>query len=275
MTATNVGLVGLGRMGLAKAKHVIKAGYPVYGFDVSADALNVAVEAGVVPVASAAAVAEKSELVIVIVPSDDDVKQACTGDDGVLAGAKAVSIIALCSSLMPETVTVIAEAAPAGVDILDLPSARGPIAADEGNLALMAGGDADALERARPVLETFATAIHHVGPVGAGQITKTVNNILLWSNMQTSLEVLALARRLGLDPEAMREALYDCSADSWALRHLHALYPAWPVKDMNNALALAKQAGADMPVAELMGKLAESLTQARAEEVLFGKLPRP
>ncbi|MBT3916821.1 MAG: NAD(P)-dependent oxidoreductase [Rhodospirillaceae bacterium] len=266
-----VGFVGQGRMGLAMAKHVMAAGYPVFGYDINAEAMGTAVEAGVNPASSARQVAENSDLICVIVPSDDDVRQACDGADGVFAGAKNGSIVALCSSLMPETVSEMAAAAPEGVDILDLPSARGPIAADQGRLALLVGGEQEVLQRAQPVLETFGEAIHYLGPLGAGQIAKTANNILLWCNMQTSLEVLSLTRSLGLDPEAIREAMYDCSGDSWALRQLDRINPAWPVKDMINAMELAASVGEKMPMSQLMKDMAGQLSQEAANKILFGE----
>ena len=268
---TKVGFVGQGRMGLALAKHVLAAGYPVFGYDIDADVMEVSVVAGINPSNSARQVAENSDFICIIVPTDDDVRLVCTSNNGVFAGAKSGTTIALCSSLIPETVTNLAAQAPEGVRILDLPSTRGPIAADEGRLALLVGGKEEDLEGVRPVLETFSETIHFVGPLGAGQIAKTANNILLWCNMQTSLEVLSLSSALGLDPEAIREAMYDCSGDSWALRQLDRINPAWPVKDMINALDLAKSVNEEMPMAELMGKLAGQLSQETVNKILSGK----
>jgi len=266
-----VGFVGLGRMGLAKAKHVLKAGYFVSGFDIGSDPLASAEYVGVQTKTSARAVAAASDIIIVIVPSDEDVAAACEGSDGTFAGTKPGSIVVLCSSLKPETVQAMADGAPDGVSVLDCPSTRGPEAVDAGTLALLVGGDADVLERARPVLETFSEVIHHVGPLGAGQIAKTVNNILLWCNMRTTMEVLGMAKDLGLDPEAMRQAMFDCSGDSWALRRLPKIQPSWPVKDMKNAMVLANQAGTDIPMTAIMADLAATLTQQAVVELLNGK----
>ena len=266
-----VGFVGIGRMGLAKAKHVMGAGYSVTGFDISGDAMSAAGDAGVATVSSAAETTKASDIIIVIVPSDEDVMTACESTDGVFAGAKPGSIVVLCSSLKPETIQAMADAAPKGMDVLDCPSTRGTDAADAGNLALLVGGEADVLARARPVLETFSEVIHHVGPLGAGQVAKTVNNILLWCNMRTSIEVLRMAKDLGLDPEAMRQAMFDCSGDSWALRRLPKIQPSWPVKDMKNAMALADRAGTDIPMTALMADLAETLTQQAVNDLLNGE----
>jgi len=267
-TIPRVGFVGLGRMGLAKAKHLLRAGYDVSGFDIRETAMETASRMGVVAVPSASEVARNSDTIIVIVPTDEDVKTACIHNDGVLAGAKTGSTIVLCSSLRPETVKEIIKHAEDGVKILDAPSTRGPDAADAGTLAILVGGELETLEHVRPVLECFSEVIHHVGPLGAGQVAKTVNNILLWCNMRTTLEVLTLAKDLELDPESMRRAMFDCSGDSWALRRLDKINPAWPVKDMNNAMALADKIGCTMPMTALMAKLSATLTQEAVEELL-------
>jgi 3-hydroxyisobutyrate dehydrogenase-like beta-hydroxyacid dehydrogenase len=263
-----VGFAGLGRMGLAKAKHCLNAGYKVVGFDISEGPMSAAADAGVETMDSAAAVAAASDVMIVIVPSDDDVRAACLGDAGAFGGETPGTIVVLCSSLMPETVTEIAAAAPDGVDILDCPSTRGPEAADDGTLALLVGGEAEVLARARPVLETFGEVIHHLGPLGAGQVAKTVNNILLWCNMQTTMEVLSMSKDLGLDAEAMRKAMYDCSGDSWALRRLPLINPAWPVKDMKNAMVIRDQTGTAMPMSALMADLADGLSMDAVAKLL-------
>lgn len=263
-----VGFVGLGRMGLAKAKHLMNDNYSVCGYDINPEARAIAAKAGVIEKPSAGDVAAASQTIIVIVPSDEDIIDACTGENGVLAGAGPGANIILMSSLMPGTVNAVAAAAGDGVDVLDVPSTRGPLAADAGTLALLVGGDAAVLERVRPVLACFSEVIHHLGPLGAGQVGKTVNNILLWSNMRMSMEVLGLAKSLDLDPETMRQAMFDCSGDSWALRRLPKMNPTWPVKDLKNAMILAKEVGPEMSMTSLLTELAESLTKQAVQELL-------
>ena len=266
-----IGFIGLGRMGMAKAKHVIGAGYTVFGFDINDQAMEAATIAGVITVSSALEVAANSGIIIVIVPTDDDVKQVCMGRTGILSGAKKESIIVLCSSLLPETVTEITRQSANDVNILDVPSTRGPDAADAGTLALLVGGDGGVLDKVRPVVNCFSEVIHHVGPLGAGQIAKTVNNILLWCNMRTGMEVLTLAKELGLDPEAIRHAMFDCSGDSWALRRLDRINPAWPGKDMQNAMILSESANSGFPMISLMAELAPSLSQEAVDDLLEHK----
>ena len=119
------------------------------------------------------------------------------------------------------------------------------------------------------MLNCFSAVIHHVGPLGAGQIAKTVNNILLWCNMRTGMEVLTLAKELGLDPEAIRHAMFDCSGDSWALRRLDRINPAWPAKDMQNAIILSESANSGFPMISLMSELASNLSQEAVDDFAF------
>ena len=247
MTATlGAGFVGLGRMGLPMARHAAKAGFPVTGYDIDAAALARCPGDGA---SSAKAVAAAADVVLVIVPTDEDTVAACLGPDGALAAARPETVVVLCGSLLPETVRRIGAAGgPAG--ILDVPLTKGVRAAESGDMTLLVGGETRHLERARPILQSFSTAIHHLGPLGSGQIGKTVNNILLWVNLKAALEALDLGRRLGIAPAAPRRALYDCSADSWVLRELDRIQPTWPGKDLDNAMTLAGTVGLSMPLAE-------------------------
>ena len=250
------GVIGLGAMGGPMAGHMAEGGFAVVAFDPDPPACERA-DARVACLATPAEVAQRSHLTLVIVPTDEDVLSACTGIDGIFSQPGGGRIVAVCSSVRPETIRALeSPAAAAGFALLDIPLTKGVRAAVAGNLTLLAGGDADALAGARPFLECFSTAIHHVGGLGIGQVAKTVNNLLLWSGVVAVAESLRFATKLGADPAALRDAMMDCSADSWVLREFDRIVPTWPAKDMKNALAMAAAAGIELP---LMNRVAEEI----------------
>ncbi len=230
------------------ARHLVRAGFRVSGYDPDRAARRRVADM-VTCLASPAAVAESAALTLVIVPTDTDVLAACRGNDGLFAADGTGRIVAICSSVRPDTVRALEQpAGRAGFDLLDLPLTKGVRAAEAGTITLLAGGDAEILRRAIPFLTCFSAGIHHVGGLGAGQVAKTVNNLLLWSGMVAVAEALRLGARLGTDPAVLREAMQDCSADSWVLREFDRIVPTWPAKDMENALATAAAAGIDLPL---------------------------
>ncbi len=271
-TVKTVGVVGLGRMGLPMARNIRAAGFEVLGFDPDPSSAAKARAEGCEPVASLSVLAERADGVLVVVPTDDDALKACSADGGLLAGARPGTVIAVCSSLLPDTVIKISQQADDHeVGVLDVPLTKGVRAAEAGTMTLLVGGEAKHLEIMRPVFEAISTAIHHLGPVGAGQAGKTVNNLLLWGNLATVLEALRLGEALGVPARVLREAMFDCSADSWVLRELSNIQPTWPEKDMINTLRMADAAGADLPMGRVVGTLAASFNQDRINALLDGK----
>ncbi|HET8682192.1 MAG TPA: NAD(P)-binding domain-containing protein, partial [Micromonosporaceae bacterium] len=166
---TTVGVVGLGAMGSPMVRHLLAAGVPVVVRDLDEARVAAAVARGAQAAGSAAELARACEVVAVVVPSDDDVRAVCLGADGMLAGLREGSVVLLCSSVRPETCEQVAAAAPPGVDVLDTALAGGARGAEAGEVTLLAGGDAEVIERVRPVLAPWTRAIHHLGPLGAGQ----------------------------------------------------------------------------------------------------------
>lgn len=261
---SRIGFVGLGRMGRPMAAHAAAGGFEVTGWDVSEVAMAEAEKVGCRPAASLADCARRAEAIFVIVPSDADLQAACTKADGIFASAKPGTIICACSSLLPETAAAMAgKAAESGLDFLDMPLTKGVRAAESGGMTILVGGKAEVLARLEPVLGTFSEAVHHVGEAGAAQVAKSVNNILLWAGLESAIEALSLGRAYGLDAEALRRALLDCSADSWVLRELHLIEPTWPAKDLENVARMAELAKVDMPLVARLTELAGSLTRRR------------
>jgi 3-hydroxyisobutyrate dehydrogenase-like beta-hydroxyacid dehydrogenase len=214
-----VGIVGVGRMGLAMLKHLIKQGYQVTACDIDDKQLAKARDAGAAAVATPAEVARAADFVIVAVGYDEEVRQVVLEVDGLLANLAPGSIIAVSSTAKPDTVKALDEQAKAhGVAILDAPICRGRFAADDGTLLALVGGKPDVVERGRAIYRCFCSDYAHLGEVGHGQVGKTMNNLLLWINAVGLIEAGRLAQTTGIDLVKLRAALLISSGASDALK---------------------------------------------------------
>ncbi|MBX9775373.1 MAG: NAD(P)-dependent oxidoreductase [Xanthobacteraceae bacterium] len=262
----NVGLIGLGKMGLPMARHLVKRGFTVAGFDVTEDAMEGAAEAGVRTALSPQAVAAASDLVIIVVGFDQEVEAVMFGERGVLAGARDGSVIAVASTIAPQTMQRIASRLPASpkVALLDIPLCRGEGPAQTGDLLIMGGGDRAAFDACRPAFESFATSIHHLGPVGAGQVGKMVNNLILWACISANEEGFKLAQALGIERETLRTALLDSSAGNWSLETRPEEKPMpWAEKDMTIVLKEADAARLSLPLCGVIKEVIKTVKQER------------
>jgi 3-hydroxyisobutyrate dehydrogenase-like beta-hydroxyacid dehydrogenase len=266
---TSVGLVGLGRMGRPIAGHLLRAGFGLTVHDLDPQAVAGTVGAGAAAAGSPAELARASQVALVIVPSSEDVLQVCAGEAGLLAGAAPGTVVAVCSSVTPDTCRELERSgARAGVGVIDAALTRGVRHAEEGDLTLLVGGDPAHLERARPVLEAFSGAIHHLGPVGAGQVGKTVHNLVHWAEIAAITEALALGQRLGVPVTRLRSALMDAGVGSRTLRELHLMRFTWWRKDIADATAIAGQAGQSLPLTSVVSKLMQDVTVDRVHALL-------
>jgi 3-hydroxyisobutyrate dehydrogenase-like beta-hydroxyacid dehydrogenase len=248
---SRVGVIGLGKMGLPIGRHLVQRGFAVTGYDVSLAALKAAAAAGMQPVNSPKAVAAASELVMIAVGFDSEVEAVMFGEIGVLAGAGDGTIAAVASTVAPATMQRIAARLPASpkITLLDIPLCRGEGPAQEGKLLIMGGGDKAAFDACRPAFSAFASAIYHLGPVGAGQVGKMVNNLILWACISANEEGFKLAQKLGVGREALREALIDSSAANWSLVTRPEEKPMpWAEKDMTIVLKEADAARLSLPL---------------------------
>lgn len=246
-----VGVIGLGKMGLPIARHLAGRGFAVIGYDVALASLKAAAAAGVQPVNSPKAVAATSDLVIVVVGFDQEVEAVMFGENGIVAGADEGLVVAIASTVAPHTMNKIAARLPAqpAVALLDIPLCRGEGAAQEGKLLIMGGGDKTAFDACRGAFQTFADSIFHLGPSGAGQVGKMVNNLILWASIAANEEGLKLGAALGVDREALRAALLDSSAANWSLATRPEEKPMpWAEKDMTIVLQEADAARLALPV---------------------------
>jgi 3-hydroxyisobutyrate dehydrogenase-like beta-hydroxyacid dehydrogenase len=257
-----VGLIGLGKMGLPMGRHLVRRGFTVAGFDVDEAAMEAASEVGVHTALSPQAVAAASDLVIIVVGFDQEVEAVIFGERGILSGAHDGSVIAVASTIAPQTMQRIAARMPATpkVVLLDIPLCRGEGPAQEGQLLIMGGGDRAAFDACRPAFEAFATSIYHLGPAGAGQVGKMVNNLILWACISANDEGFKLAGKLGVEREALRAALLDSSASNWSLETRPEERPMpWAEKDMTIVLKEADAARLSLPLCGVIKEVVKTV----------------
>ena len=251
MTAIHkVGMLGLGKMGAPMARHLLAKGYRVSGYDPHEAARRAAGDIGVQVLGSAAAVAQASELAIIVVGFDHEVESVMYGPQGVMESARAGLIVAVGSTIAPRYAKQLAERAHRQqVVVLDAPLARGEAAALAGKLLIFGGGDEAAFETCRPAFSAFASDVFHLGPAGAGQVGKMVNNLILWACTSANDEGLRLGEALGVAADKLRSALHHSSAQNWAMdqRSDRSGMP-WAEKDMSIVLHEADLARLALPL---------------------------
>ncbi len=246
-----VGILGLGKMGCPIAAHLVAKGFKVVGYDPVEEARNKAVALGARGAASAREAARASDLVIIVVGFDSEVEEVLFGGGGVLEGARPGLIVALGSTVAPRYSTRLAvRLAEKNLVLLDIPLARGEAAAAAGKLLVYGAGDPAAFELCRPVFGAFASDVFHLGPAGAGQVAKMVNNLILWACITVNDEGLRLGGALGVDPERLCEALRHGSAQNWAMdTQAERSGMPWAEKDMSIVLEEADRARLSLPLA--------------------------
>jgi 3-hydroxyisobutyrate dehydrogenase len=266
-----VGLIGLGIMGAPMARNLLKAGFPLtVATRTPGKAEKFAVEeaslGAVKAVGTPAEVAAASEIIITMVTDSPDVVAVARGENGVFATAKPGSIIIDMSTISPQVTRELAEEAKSkGLSWLDAPVSGGEKGAIEGALTIMVGGEAEALERARPALNAMGKRITHFGPAGAGQSAKLCNQIMTAVNMLAVCEAMTFGAKAGLDLATLHQALTGGAANSWALEVLgkkmieRDFKPAFMVKlqqkDLRLVLDAANANHTSLPAAALAHQL--------------------
>jgi len=269
-----IGFVGLGNMGGGMALNLAKAGHEVIAFDLAEAALVRARDGGCTTAATAAEAATDIDAVVTMLPAGKHV--AMVYAEQIFPAAKPGTLFLDCSTIDVATARTVAQAAAAkGFVMVDAPVSGGIAAANGGTLTFMVGGPADAFARAEPILAQMGKAVIHAGDAGAGQAAKICNNMILGSQMIATCEALALAIRLGLDPQRFYDIASKASGQSWSLTSycpLPGVGPASPadrgyeggfaaglmLKDLKLAMAAAQGVDAAVP----MGAAAEALYQA-------------
>lgn len=213
-----VGFIGLGSQGAPMARRIIDAGYATTLWARRPATLEAFADTPAKVAASPAELAAASDLVCVCVVSDADVGEVVAGENGVLAGLRDGAVIALHSTVHPDTChRLAAEARTRGVRLVDAAVSGGGAAAAEGRLLVMAGGEPETVDFCRPVFATYADPIVHMGPLGSGQLTKLLNNVLFTANLATAADALTLGQALEVDPHRLAEVISHGTANSFAL----------------------------------------------------------
>ncbi len=260
-----IGVIGIGRMGMAMVKHLIKAGYAVTVVDINADNVAKAVGMGAVAAGSPAALGKEVDFAILGVGYDEEVNQVVLGQEGLLDSMAKGSIIAVSSTVAPDTVKALNQAASSkGIGILDAPICRGRWFADEGKLLALFGGDDPVVLRGRVVYGTFCSDIAHLGEVGQGQVAKAINNLLLWVTSIGLIEAGRIAESTGINLVKLREALMMSSAKSQALEDWDQTSFTWALKDMQIVSKMTDQAGLSLPVTGAVKELVKEARRIKA-----------
>ncbi len=265
-----VGYIGLGIMGKAMARNILRAGFPLVVHNRSRGAVAELVSEGAVEAFSPREVAEQVDVVFTNLPDSPDVEKVALGPDGVIEGAHPGLIFVDHSTIKPATARKIAAAlGERGVACLDAPVSGGDIGAQQGTLAIMVGGPADALARVMPVLEAEGKKITHVGERGAGQIAKACNQVMVAAQMAAMGELLILAKKAGADPEKVVAAIQGGAAQCWTLdvkpQRLFAgnRQPGFKAymqaKDLGIVMDTAREYGIPMPSAAVHTQMFEAM----------------
>jgi 2-hydroxy-3-oxopropionate reductase len=267
-----VGYIGLGLMGKAIARNILKAGFPLVVHNRSQAAVAELVNEGASPAASPAEVASQVDVVFTNLPDSPDVELVALGEKGIVNGAHAGLIYVDNSSIKPATARHIAAVlAEKGVRCLDAPVSGGDIGARQGTLTIMVGGSAEALDSVRPVFAAMGKSVTHVGDSGAGQIAKAANQIMVAAQMVAMGELLIFSKKAGADPEKVVEAIKGGAAQCWTLdikpprlfsgnrnpgfkAHMQA-------KDLNIVLETAHQYGIPLPSAAVDAQLYNAMLE--------------
>ncbi|MEU6140441.1 NAD(P)-dependent oxidoreductase [Streptomyces sp. NPDC047081] len=218
-----VGFIGLGSQGAPMARRIIDAGHETTLWARRPASLVPFADTPAKRAASPAELAVNSDLVCVCVVDDADVEEVLTGEHGVLAGLRKGGVIAVHSTVHPDTCRRLADRARAhGVTLIDAPVSGGGPAAAEGRLVVMVGGEPGTVAYCRPVFATYGDPVVHMGPLGTGQLAKLLNNVLFTANLATAADTLALGRELAIDQAALAQVLANGSAGSFAMTRVAA-----------------------------------------------------
>jgi len=268
-----IGFIGLGIMGKPMVKNLLKAGHEVVVYDVVPAGVQEAVAAGAKAVASSKAVAEQCMFIITMVPNSPHVKAAILGPNGVLEGAKAGSLVVDMSSIDPTVSKEVgAELAKKKIRFVDAPVSGGEPKAIDGTLSIMCGGKKADFDEALPIMKCMGASVVLCGEIGAGNVTKLANQIVVALNIAAVSEALVLATKAGVDPQLVFEAIKGGLAGSTVMNAKAPMMldrnikPGFRInlhiKDLDNAMAAGHAVGVPLP---LTGQAREIMTSLKVD----------
>jgi len=267
---SQIGFIGLGIMGKPMSKNLLRAGYSLTVYDIFPAPVTEVVEAGAERGASCQDTAARAEVIITMLPDGPDVETAVLGPNGVLEGARRGSIVVDMSSISPMVSQKVGAAcAEKGVEFLDAPVSGGEPKAIDGTLAIMAGGKQEVFDKVLPILQKMGSSVTLTGSVGAGNVTKLANQIMVACNIAAMGEALVLATRAGLDPEVVFNAVKGGLAGSTVLNAKAPMVisrnfkPGFRIrlhqKDLRNALLAAESLKVSLPFTSLVQQMLVAL----------------
>ncbi len=253
-----IGFVGLGIMGKPMARNLMKAGHELFVYDITPEAMEAVATGGAQRCANASEAASKADVTITMLPDGPEVEAAILGPQGVLEGAKPGSIVVDMSSISPLVAQKVGAAcAGRGVEFLDAPVSGGEPKAIDGTLAIMAGGRPEVFDQVLPLFQSMGSSATLTGAVGAGNVTKLANQIMVACNIAAMGEALVLATKAGLDPEVVFQAVKGGLAGSTVLNAKAPMVigrnfkPGFRIrlhqKDLRNALLAAESLKVSLP----------------------------
>jgi len=266
----NVAFIGMGTMGAAMALNILKAGHLVTVHNRNRDREEPVARAGARRAASPKEAAREAEIVITCVSDTPDVEAVVLGENGIIQGAKAGAIVVDMSTISPSATRRMADRlAEKGIRMLDAPVSGGSEGAQKGTLTIMVGGEAEAVAQAMPVLSAMGKSITHVGPCGAGQLTKAINQVIISGVYLAVAEGMALGLKAGVDMEKVVQALAGGAAGSWVLNYRAAnmIKNEYPLgfrvrlhrKDLAIAMETARELGVFLPATALVEQIENGL----------------
>ena len=277
-TSLRLGFIGLGLMGKPMASHLLNTGFSLTVHNRSRAAVAELAAAGARNAQSPKEVAAQSDIIFTCLPDSPDVENVVLGTKGIIEGAYPSLIVVDHSTIKPAVARKVADVLkPCGISFLDAPVSGGQVGAQNGTLTIMVGGDADALERAKPALQAYGKSITHIGASGAGQVAKCCNQIMVAAQMAAMSELLIFARKAEVDPRKVVEAIRGGAAQCWTLdnkpERLFAgnRQPGFKaymqVKDLHIVMDSAKEFGIPLPATTVTTELYDEMLKMNMGEL--------
>jgi 3-hydroxyisobutyrate dehydrogenase len=267
-----VGVLGAGRMGLPIIGHLVRAGFPVIVYDVDPAKRETVADKGAAFVTDIGDVAARCGTVLVCVGYEEQLNEIMLGGDGLLRRLPRGTVVAVLSTVSAAVMKRLhAAAEPYGVDVVDAPVCRGSRAADAGQLLSLLGGTEAAVTKFTPVARAYSADAVHLGDVGAGQVGKAINNLILWACLVADHEGLALAKRFGVDIDQLRSALRTSSAANQALDNWGNQTMAWAEDDLKIVQEMAAETGIGLPQSALNREICRVLKPRRYQLDEYGR----
>ena len=278
-----LGFIGVGIMGKPMAKNLIDADYKIIAYDINEAALNEVVEYGAQKGFSVKEVAQQCDIILTMLPDSPDVQAVVLGKDGLIEGVREGQILIDMSSIAPLVSREVAEKLKKkGVDMLDAPVSGGQEKAEAGTLAFMVGGDEKVFAKCKKILDVMGGSVTLVGDIGAGEVTKLVNQAIVAVNIAVAAEAMLMGKKTGVDPQKIFSAIRGGLAGSQCLdakapRMFEAKYdPGFKmklhVKDLTNVLETSRKLHVAMPLTSQVMEMMQAMIADGHDEVDHGGL---